>query len=284
MTSWGRAQNLLAGHADTEADYYHPIYFSTSEDPLYELRAERPWGRAEIEGHRIRIPEAARPAAGGDAHLSVITEDGWEYDLWAVAVKPRGGGPLEFGWGGRTRIDGDGLGSNATAAHFGLAAGVIRAAELRAGNIRHALMMGVRCTDARERAIFPAAPNTGEPCSDHEGIADEDAPAMGARFVLDMSAAEIEALPVPPWKKTILTAMAEYGMIVGDAIGSGAWGLHLESGSSYTSFGVEDPLAEFARSQGVPFWEGMYVFDLHEGVDWSSRLRLLDPCVTARQC
>jgi hypothetical protein len=284
VASWGRAQDLLAGHAGSGSDYYHPIYFSTSSDPLFELRASERWGRAEIEGHRIRIPDAARPAAGGDRHMAVITEDGWEYDLWSVSSKPAGGGRLEFRWGGRTRIDGDGLGSNATAAHFGLAAGIIRAPELQAGHIAHALFMGVRCTAAKSQAVYPAAPGTGEPCSRGEVSSDEDAPPMGARFVLDMSAREIAALRVPGWKKTILTAMADYGLIVGDAIGSGSWGLQFESGSSYTSFGFEDPLAALARRHGLPAWNGMYVFKLHEGVDWASRLRLLHPCVTANTC
>lgn len=282
LLSWGPAQNLLAGHSGTGADYYHPIYFSKASDPVFELRATQRWGTAEIEGHRIRIPDAARPAAGGDGHMAVITEDGWEYDLWTVESKPRGGGELRFGWGGRTRIDGDGLGSNATAAQFGLAAGVIRAPELAAGRIDHALFMGVRCTASPSAAVYPAAANTGEPCS-RRRESDQDAPAMGSRFVLDMSDAEIGALRVPGWKKTILRAMATYGMIVGDAIGSGAWGLQFESGSTYTSFGRADPLAAFARRAGLVQWNGMYVFDLQDGVDWR-RLRLVEPCVSAGSC
>jgi hypothetical protein len=282
LLSWGGAQNLLAGHSGTGADYYHPIYLSNSSDPVFELDATQPWGTSEIEGHRIHIPDAARPAAGGDGHLSVITEDGWEYDLWTVESKPRGGGRLRFGWGGRTRIDGDGLGSNATAAHFGLAAGVIRAPELETGRIDHALFMGVHCTAPKDDAVYPAAPNTGEPCS-RSGESDQFAPPMGARFVLDMSDAEIAALRVPGWKKTILRALATYGMIVGDAIGGAAWGLQFESGSTYTSFGRPDPLAAFARRAGLGRWNGMYVFNLQDGVDWS-RLRLVAPCVSAGRC
>ena len=280
LLSWGRAQDLLAGHSGTSADYYHPIYFSSASDPVFELDATRDWGISDIEGHRIRIPDAARPAGGGDGHLSVITEDGWEYDLWTVSSKPRGGGRLRFGWGGRTRIDGDGLGSNATAAHYALSAGVIRAPELEAGRIDHALFIGVRCTAAGDKAVYPAAPGTGEPCAG----SDSDAPPMGSRFVLDMSDAEIDALRVPAWKKAILRAMSSYGMIVGDAIGSGAWGLQFESGSSYTSFGRPDPFASFARQAGVGTWEGMYAFNVQDGVDWESKLRLVAPCVSSGTC
>ena len=108
---------------------------------------------------------------------------------------------------------------------------------------------------------------------------------MGARFVLDMTAGEIAALDVPDWKKTILVALAEYGMFVGDAIGSGAWGLQFESGSTYTSFGQPDPLAQFAQNaRGVGRWNGMHVFNLADGIDWATRLKVIHPCETAATC
>lgn len=283
LASWGAPQNLLAGDAETSADYYHPIYFSQSTDPIYTLETTKPWGNSGIDGDQIHIPARAKPAGGGDAHLSVIGPEGWEYDLWAVESKPANGGTLRFAWGGKTRVDGDGLGSNATAAHFGLAAGVIRAQELKAGKVEHALFMGVKCTEARAKAVYPAAANTGEPCSER-GSSNTNAPAMGSRFVLKMSDSEIAALSAPRWKKTILTAMAHYGMYVGDAIGSGSWGLQLESGSTYTSLGEEDQVAAFAKSEGLPEWNGMYVFDVGSGVNWQSRLQLLSPCVSEGTC
>ena len=39
-----------------------------------------------------------------------------------------------------------------------------------------------------------------------------------------MSAAQIDALAKPTWQKTILHAMAKYGMYVGDT-GGNAWGV-----------------------------------------------------------
>jgi hypothetical protein len=101
---------------------------------------------------------------------------------------------------------------------------------------------------------------------------------MGARFQLNMSDAEIEALAVPAWKKTIFRAMARYGMIMGDT-GSGSWAIQAESGSTYTSFGHEDRLVSFARSVGVPLSNGRYVFNLRDGIDWASRLRVIHPAL-----
>ena len=51
---------------------------------------------------------------------------------------------------------------------------------------------------------------------------------MGARLQLAMSSAEIDALSVPRWKKTILRAMARYGLFLGDT-GGDAWGIELQS-------------------------------------------------------
>ncbi len=284
MLSWGAAQQVLAGHSGTGMDYNHPVYFAKSTDPLFTLQATASWCDTSKVSGQIRIPDAARPAGGGDAHLAVVQPDGTEYDLWAVQSKPAGGGTLTFGCGGTTNIDGTGLGTNATAAHFGLAAGIMRGPEMQAGKINHALFMGVRCTDDYAAAVYPAAANTGEPCSVHHGEANADAPPMGARFFLDMTYAEIDALAVPAWKKTILKAIRDYGMYVGDGIGSGSWNLQFESGSSYTSFGQTDPMVTFAQSVGAPMWEGAYVFNLEDGVPWSTRLKVAAPCVAQGTC
>ena len=100
-----------------------------------------------------------------------------------------------------------------------------------------------------------------------------------------MSDTEIDALAVPAWKKTILTALAHYGLIVGDTMNNNSsWGLQGESGSSYTSFGATDPWVTFAHDAGLlPNPDGRYVLDIGTGVDWS-RLRVLDPCVSQGTC
>jgi hypothetical protein len=276
VSDYGGPAKMTAGDADTSYDYTHPLYFPRSTDPVFTLHCyEASWGTCPIEGHRIRIPDAARPAGGGDAHMAVIDQgSGWEYDLYKVRSKPAGGGTLEFRWGGRTRLDGDGLGSNATAAHFGLGAGVIRTQELAAGKIDHALFMVVKCTAGK---VYPAG-GGGAACSDAT-----NAPAGGMRFQLAYSAAQIDALPVPGWKKTILHALRTHGAFVGDT-GGGGFNFQFESGSTYTSFSYSDRLVDFAKTQpGVSLYNGKYVFDVASGVDWS-RLRAVDPCVTQGTC
>jgi hypothetical protein len=276
VSLYGGPGKMTAGDADSVYDYSHPLYYPKSTDPVFTLHCyETSWGTCPIEGHQIRIPDAARPAGGGDAHLTVIDQaSGWEYDLYKVRSKPAGGGTLEFRWGGRTRLDGDGLGSNATAAHFGLSAGIIRAQEMAAGKIDHALFMVVRCTSGK---VYPAG-GGGAQCADPT-----NAPSGGMRFQLAYSAAEIDALPVPQWKKTILHALRTYGAYIGDT-GGGGFNFQFESGSTYTSFGQSDKLVDWAAGQpGVALYNGKYVFDVASGVNWS-RMRVIDPCVAQGTC
>ena len=92
-----------------------------------------------------------------------------------------------------------------------------------------------------------------------------------------MSAARIDSLDVPEWKKTILHAMAEYGMFVGDT--GGNWVVETEGGTGYTSLGYHDPWVEFAKDHGVPYYapDHDYVFKLRGGVNWRRHLRVVEP-------
>jgi hypothetical protein len=215
--------------------------------------------------------------------MAVIDQEtGWEWDFWQAGRLPSGGGDFYVSHGGRTRIDGDGLDSNGTAAHFGTAAGIIRPEELASGTIPHALFLVVNCTNGKH--VFPAGTGVGRTCSSM-GLSGSDAPAMGQQYFLDMSDARIDALNVPAWKKTVLTAMAHYGLIVGD---TGGGSLKTLSGASYTSFGLPDPWTAMGSRLGLPSWsqdgKRMYSFDLRDAADWRSNLKVVDPCVTAGTC
>lgn len=280
LTEQGGPSVLRLGTAGTPSDYDHPVYFAGRRDPVYRLRCTRKgWGRCEVEGRAVRIPARAQAAGGSDHHLAVVDPAGaWEYDLWEVQSKPPRGGVLKAKWGGRTRAGriGTGLRSDATAAQFGLLAGIVRAPELATTQIDHALFVRASCDGGRY--VFPAA-GLGKPCSDRAG-----APPEGARFQLAMSDSEIDSLRVPDWKRGILRAMARYGFFVGDTGGS-PWDVVLESGATYTSFGRPDPFASLAASLGAAQGDnGFSTLDLASGVDWAHRLRVIDPCVSARTC
>lgn len=289
VLSWGLPGNVIAGSSGSTLDFAHPTYYAQPTDPIYTLRATGT--KNYLEGMKIRIPSEAQPALGDDGHMTVVQPDGWEYDFWRVQDKPAGGGTLTFSIGGRTRIDGDGIDSKATASNFGNLAGVIRAQELAAGKINHALFIVVRCTSSTSGFgynttpapsssqgawVYPAS-HGGARCS----AADEaGAPPMGARFQLDMTETQINALSVPAWKKTILKALATYGGYVGDTGGSG-FAFQFESGATYTSFGHTDPLVSFSQSVGIKAgtgsWAGTYAYNMSSGVDWARYLRVTAP-------
>ncbi len=284
VLSWGRPENLVAGTAESAEDWGHPTFFAQPSDPIYTLQATAPWGSNSLNGMRIPIPQDARAAGSEDGHMTVVTPDGWEYDFWQAQALPAGGGTLTFAWGGRTRIDGDGTGSGGTASGFGNLAGMIRAPELAAGRINHALFMVVKCAargtsfgygtitgSAASSYVYPATAG-GSACATNKS----DIPPLGAHFMLAMSDTQIQALSVPGWKKTILTALAHYGAYVGDTGGPG-FAFMFESSTAYTALGLKDPLVEFARQNNLPTWEGKGIFNLASGVEWEKYLRVLAP-------
>jgi concanavalin A-like lectin/glucanase superfamily protein len=314
--------HLVAGRVDTGSDYSHPLFFAREDDPWFTLdfryHNASGWGPNVLQGTRLQIPDLAKPASGDDAHMVIVqpperdargnyVRDAngnyvyWEYDLWQVVGKPAGGGTLRCSWGGRHDFEGDGYGPGAagTAAHFGLVAGTVRANELVAGQIDHALFCvvqiganpddldfgyGVRRGDSENGShVFPAA--NGDSFDDT--VSDDDCPPMGARLWLEMTETEINALSVPGWKKTILKALARYGAFFGDTGGPG-FAFQFDGGSAYTSFGVADPLIAYGADNGLTQYTdlgasspiyGDYVFNMSSGVDWARYLRVVIPPV-----
>ncbi|HEX2741343.1 MAG TPA: Ig-like domain-containing protein [Rubrobacter sp.] len=265
--------NLAANWAGTAGE---PTYYSRSNDPNFRLHCEgdpfgRPDGKCPIEGVVIDIPGGAgiEYPPGSDHHLTVVDQaKGVEYDLWQVkAVDEAGPNPkktvvdklptglsndpnvvhdLYFSWGGR--IDLYGLGfvdpndkphgfvGDATAAHFGSLAGRLRAEELAAGQIDHALFIGVDCVGGAP--VYPAQ-GQGRLCSTL-GLSETDAPPMGTRLRLNMSEAQINGLNIDSWKKTILQALRKYGAFIGDTGTKGYFVIEAEAGVQYLTYGETD--------------------------------------------
>jgi hypothetical protein len=259
-----------------------PVYWPRPDDPLYTLRCTGE-GRCEegLDGRQVAIPSEARPAGGSDAHLTVVDQrTNLEYDFWNVTSKPEGGGTMVFGGGGTVPVDGTGTRSGATASGFGNLAGIVRAEELERGRIDHALVLVVHCVSG---VAPPATHSDGVACP----AGTTGAPRMGERFQLAMSPREIDALDVPEWRRTILRAMARYGLYVRDTTGAG-WAIGVENGRTYTSFGRPDRWTVFAEARDGDGWarddQGFWVGDLRAGVPWRERLRAVHPCVAAASC
>jgi hypothetical protein len=256
------------------------------------------------------VPASNEPYAGTDKHVTVVDQaTGWEYDLWHVSWPPSGN-QLTIGNGGRTRIDGDGTstheGGDGTAAGFGDLAGRVRAEELAAGHIDHALFVNLDCDNGS--FVYPAWKRGGRDCAGAGKTGGNvNAPPLGSRLFLQMTASQIAELHVPAWKKTLLHAMADYGMFFGDTGTSFAFAIETESGNQYTSLGAPDPWQQLAADNGWPLnpatggasgypWEtrtGYFGLDADgtvindDGLTWAGlwqRLAVLNPCSFQPDC
>lgn len=276
---------------EPDKEYGHPVYYARRDDPTVTLRT----GSAELDGARIPVPAAARPAAGGDGHLSIVTPDCWEYDLWHAR---RDGATIEADNGFRQRYDGLGVVTPAmrerddtiggtTASYFGQHAGVIRGPELLDGRIDHALFLviewGSADTSFGYGTLPPNANGVGGdgsavyPAYNGDAVAPGVRAPMGARFFLDMTDEEIEATGAPAWEQTIAKAMAKYGGYFGDTGGPG-FAFMAEPGFQYTTMGLANPFETLARSIGLPkdpVWG--YLFRFGDRIPWSTRLKVTVP-------
>lgn len=285
----GPISSLVAGDPDRGAS---PTFWSTPDDPLYRIECNSFGGRCSISGMEVHVPKQAVPQGGyaqlkrcdgcspnegdwdHDAHLTIVDQDsGWEYDFWAVQSKSNG--VIRAGYGGRTRIDGDGLGSGGVAAGFGNLAGIIRAPEFVSGRIDHALTIAVPCVTG---TVWPANGKAWG-CAEHEMPAGNRL-QLGSRVQLPISDAELARLPT--WQRGIARALRDYGAYVNDTTGDESqWGASLESPGTYTDFGHPDPATQATPSDDTGDYNRNGLretwFYLSRRVDWD-RLRVLAPC------
>lgn len=236
LVSQLHADNTNPGFSGND-DYSHPIYFATTTNPVYTINIiNTDWGPSS-DGMSFRMPTTAVPERGSDGHLCVINADGWEYDFWQASIN-QSTHVVTASFGGRCRIDGEGNDPGhglGTALSYGLPAGNITGEELAAGNIRHALFLISRHTNGdRTNGAWTQGSTGGG-----------NYPAMGQRFYYAITDAQIAALAASNWVKAVFTAMAHYGMIVGDTGGGFFKG---ESPLPYTTVGQTPPLNAVSTS------------------------------------
>ena len=321
LIDWGTVERLSpAGAADTGSDYFHPTYYSRNYHADFRANCNTAFCPADFPLHAdtpwtFNLDKRSRPAAGPgycvyspteqkvvsgpegslrDCHLTVVDfEHGWEIDFWQAYVDTTNN-VVYSNSAAREQLPGDGLAPDVTAAHFTTLAGIIRPQEIENEYIGHALALTVSCSSGT--SDYPAGSGTGGSCTLDQGGKD-NAPPIGARVQLDPN----YPIPAstPPWKRTVLQALKDYGAFVEDT-GAGCTtcdppvrgiGFIPESGSSYTSFGYRDKWLNYAeRMYADPAYADSevlrtgtapnYRYLLWLGNEWLSSLRVLDPCVT----
>jgi hypothetical protein len=214
----------------------------------------------------VPIPFYAEQADGTDAEMTIYqpsTDSLWEF--WQ-ARKTNGQWQACWGGGMHNASKNEGI----WPAHYGTTAtslpfigGQITAAELRRGEIRHALGIALVDVESWETFSWPAHRSDGwNPKKAPNRIPE------GLRFRLDLSV-NVDALKLHPVAKTIAKATQNYGFVVWDK--AGAVTLRAESPKSYTTRGEPDPYPElfngtpsYAILNGFP-WEKLQFLPVNYG-------------------
>jgi hypothetical protein len=251
-----------------------PVYWSSAGDPVVTVSC--PADHACGGGLHVHLPTGALPQNEGDGHMTVVDQaQRREYDFYQATTLRNGamhataGRSIPIG-----PNSGTGIGADAEAAYLGLLGGLIRAPELAAGRIEHALAITTPCVQPRD--VWPSPSNgRGDTVCPGGGAG----PHFASLLQLDMSDAQIAATHAPRWQRTIMTAMAHYGMYVVDTGGAGGseMSLEMEDDASFESFGYPGAMARFVRSVGG---SGKLV---GVPIDFS-KLRVIASCVPRRTC
>jgi hypothetical protein len=265
-----------------DADGSRPVYWARAGDPLVKVLCRR--GGSCPRGMRLRIPAGATPQKASDGHMTVIDQAASrEFDFWRASPPANGvmsvvaASSIPIGAG-----SGSGLGGKAEAAQLGLLGGLVRAPELTAGSIEHALAATAPCVQYRD--VWPAPPRSfGDAVCGARG----PGPHLGSLIQLNMSDAEIASSGAPAWQRAIMVAMADYGIYVVDTNGPGNLQMSIikEDDLSFTSFGYRPALHEFVdraahQAEGEAAGEsGLFGMPIP-----LSRLRVIAPCVPQRRC
>jgi len=151
------------------------------------------------------IPRHVKIEGGGDRHALLLDRDACRlYELYGLR---RSGGRWRAGSGAvydlrSNRLRPDGW-TSADAAGLPILPGLVRADEVAAGAIRHALRFTAPRT--RDRHVYPARHDAGDD--------DPDLPPMGLRVRLKRS---VDISGYPRQARIVLQALKTYGMLLAD--------------------------------------------------------------------
>ena len=280
--------------AFTSDDGRDAVYYSRPSDPVVTVHCTYYWGpgtctganKVNVDGQQIHVPAGAMPQDNGsDAHMTVVDQaDQVEYDfmhaswsadhqtldVWSGAQIPAGPNL------------GTGLGGGGTAAGFSTLAGLITEPELASGAINHALAINVPCSNG---SVYPAQGANGFACSKLGGENDGGSAApLGTLLQLNMTDAQIAASGAPTWEKTIMTAMAHYGMYVNDTDGMNEIELEAVSDISYTSLGGPSLMDNFIKGKGGSYYAPLNRWILSGRFIPVTKLRVVSPCFAQGAC
>jgi hypothetical protein len=168
------------------------------------------WGGNPLAGLKVPVPANLKIPSGSDGHVAIADPStDTVVNLW---VTKKAGTGLAANWGAATPLDGDGREHNGSSTGAGIAryAAVVRASEIAAGTIPHALFFSTNMVKPGE-VRYPATKTDG---SNMDGVGSPI--PEGARVQLDPSI-DVDTIPgISSGEKAIAKALQTYGAYVGD--------------------------------------------------------------------
>lgn len=205
----------------------------------------------------VPVPAGARGASGEDSEIAIwspSTDELWE--LWRFRKTPSG---YSACWGGKISNASSSNGVHTypfgvSASGLSLMGGTVRAEELKAGSINHAIAIGINA---------PRAGVMSWPANRSDGTSnDQNAIPEGTRLRLDPSL-DVDSLHISSVAKTIAKAAQTYGFIVRDNTG-GPIVVYGEDAEPYLDAGKPnpykglDPMPEYDWLANFP-WDRLQV-------------------------
>ena len=201
-------QATPALHANL-VEYGIPIYRVTPDMPSHSVTcSEDSWGVCPLAGWPVLIPPDAQPNSGSDGVMVTVDESSATiFEFWRASKTD---GQWLAQWGAVNSLNGSGWGGSGTGAGASRLGGVIRVAEIAAGEIPHALALQTNnaCPVFRPPALKGDGTSTRADCIPE-----------GARLQLD-PALDLNELNLTPAEWAVARAMQIYGGYVVDAGGA----------------------------------------------------------------
>jgi hypothetical protein len=213
------------------------------------------------------FPLGAITSGDSDHHIvGIDTINGYEVDIWLGRPFPTSpNATWSVGGAGECALDGDGTGcSGSTATNMALSMGNIRPEDIlyclnQSPNpdtcvLPYALAMAPKCNGTG--FTYPATASDGQ-CFDSAGnnLSNSSGIPEGTRGCINMTDAQINALPYPAYEKVVYRTMdcEHYGVFDRDSNWSGGPGFvfQYQGGEAYTAFGQTDPWKTLANQVGV---------------------------------
>ena len=186
----------------------------TRDTPRYRVRFSRvdDWGADPFGADTMPVPDGTPVPPGSDAHVAVADPArGTVYSLWQARSAD---GRWSASWGAKVPLRGDGretYGAASTGSRLSRLAGVVRASEIAAGHIPHALFFSTDVAAPESDHRYPSCR------SDGQNMAGVAVPVPeGARIQLDPAVDLTAIRGITPLELTVGRALQTYGAYCGD--------------------------------------------------------------------